>query len=217
MKTLAERVLYIREQADLTQEAFGLRIGISKQSVNQIEGGATKTLRGETLAAIEKEFGYAVQWIVNGEGPMRPATFNTSEGVHVYPLPLISWVQAGHWNESPNMYRVGEGEKTVYTTRKVSARAYAVRVVGDSMVNPNGHPTFAPGAMIVVDPELQPENGSCVIFRMAGSDSTTFKQLSIQEDGTKWLNPLNPRYNPMALPEDAVYCGRVVQTIADNF
>jgi SOS-response transcriptional repressor LexA len=216
MKTLVERMKHIRQEAVLSQEAFGDRIGISKQSVNQIESGTTKSLRSETLIAIEREFGYATQWIVNGEGPMRPATGNTTEGVHVYPIPLISWVKAGHWNESPNMYRAGEGEKPVYTTRKVGPHAYALRVSGDSMVNPHGHPTFPPGAIIVVDPELQAENKSCVIFRIGGSDSTTFKQLTIHEDGSKWLNPLNPRYNPMALPEDAVYCGRVVQTITDN-
>jgi SOS-response transcriptional repressor LexA len=130
-------------------------------------------------------------------------------------MPLISWVRAGQWNDVVDVYRPGEGEKPVYTTRKVGSRAYALRVVGDSMENPNGRPTYPQGSIIIVDPDREPIHGSPVIVRLEDSKQATFKQLVI-EGGVRYLKPLNPRYPIMKVARKASFCGVVVQTIIDE-
>lgn len=107
-------------------------------------------------------------------------------------VPLISWVQAGQWNEVVDPYAVGDGEKIpVYDP--VSDATFALRVRGDSMLNPVGQPTFPAGSVIIVDPVRRPENGQLVIAKMTDADEATFKRLVI--DGARtYLEPLNPRY-----------------------
>lgn len=116
-------------------------------------------------------------------------------------VPLISWVQAGHWQEAIDNLQPGEGAQ-VPTTYRVRPHTYALRVRGDSM-----EPKFPNGAIIIVEPGEHPEHGAYVIVRQNG-DEATFKQL-IQDGGRYFLKPLNPRYPIMEMAQDAVFCGVV--------
>lgn len=102
-------------------------------------------------------------------------------------VPLISWVQAGGFAECVDNYHPNDGgEAMIETTVPVRQHTYALRVVGDSM-----EPEFMAGDVIVVEPELQPENGYYVIAK--NGDKATFKQL-IMDGGDWYLRPLNDRY-----------------------
>ena len=219
MKTPGDRIRHIREELELSQEAFGRHMGVSKAAVSQWENGDTKNLRPANLFALQNFSGYSAEWIATGAGAARlkgkKLLDNTRPGPGVNALPLISWVRAGQWNDVVDVYRPGEGEKSVYTTRKVGTRAYALRVVGDSMENPNGRPTYPQGSIIIVDPDREANHGSPVIVRLEDSKQATFKQL-IVEGRTRYLKPLNPRYPIMKVDRKATFCGVVVQTIIDE-
>lgn len=117
-------------------------------------------------------------------------------------VPLISWIQAGMWNEVIDNLSPGEGER-IETTYKARAHTYALRVVGDSM-----EPRFPEGAILIVEPDEPADHGKFVIVRQRGNTEATFKQLV--RDGAQWyLKPLNPRYPILAMEEDAVICGVV--------
>lgn len=213
MKTLAQRITHIRKSMELTQEAFGERVGTTKQTVSQWEDGNILTLKASTVLNIAEASSFAPRWIESGVGPMFPRSY--AGGPDILPVPLISWVQAGHWNEIQDNYQIGEGEKPVYTSRKVGPHAYALRVVGDSMENPNGRPTYPQGSIIIVDPDRQPVHGSCVIVRLDDEKRATFKQLIIDGD-TRYLKPLNPRYPILKILGAATITGVAVQTITDE-
>ena len=219
MKTSGDRIRHIREELELSQEAFGRHMGVSKAAVSQWENGDTKNLRPANLFAIQNFTSYSAEWIATGAGAARikggRKAGNTKAGPAVASVPLVSWVQAGQWNDVVDVYRPGEGEKPVYTTRKVGPRAYALRVVGDSMENPNGRPTYPQGSIIIVDPDRDPIHGNAVIVRLDDSKQGTFKQLVV-EGGVRYLKPLNPRYPIMKLDRKATLCGVVVQTIIDE-
>src|SRR5690242_17107950 len=196
MKTPGDRIRHIREELELSQEAFGRHMGVSKAAVSQWENGDIKNLRPANLFALQNFTGYSAEWIATGAGNARVKggkKADTRPGPAVASVPLISWVQAGQWNEVVDVYRPGEGEKPVFTTRKVGPRAYALRVVGDSMENPNGRPTYPQGSIIIVDPDREALHGSAVIVRLDDSEQVTFKQLVV-EGGIRYLKPLNPRY-----------------------
>jgi SOS-response transcriptional repressor LexA len=222
MKSPGERIRHIREKLALSQEEFGKRIGVTKAAVSQWESGEIKNYRNAHLFAIQNLTGYSAEWIVTGEGSERSKSqrkgageANTRSGPAVYSVPLISWVQAGQWDEVVDLYRPGEGEKPIYTTRKVGSRAFALRVVGDSMENPTGRPTYPQGSIVIVDPDRTPLHGSAVIVRLEDSKQATFKQLIIEGD-VQYLKPLNPRYPVMPIDGNATICGVVVQTVMDE-
>lgn len=66
-----ERVKSIRksERVHLTQEKFGERIGLKKNSVSQIESGVN-SLTDQVRKAICREFGVNYAWLTTGEGQM---------------------------------------------------------------------------------------------------------------------------------------------------
>src|SRR5690348_12194823 len=119
-------------------------LGVDHSLASQILNGHREM--GDGLARrIEAKLGLATGWMDLPHDPAALAderahygTGNTLEGPRVYAVPLISWVEAGDWQEAVDNYRPGDGEKTAYTTKRVGRHAYALRIVGESMENPAG-------------------------------------------------------------------------------
>lgn len=195
---------------------IGVDASLASQILNE-----TRDMGDGLARRVEQKVGLITGWMdlphdpgALGKERLHYGTPNTEEGPKIYAVPLISWVQAGEWQEVVDNYRPGEGEKPVYTTRRVSPAAYALRIAGESMENPAGNPTFPNGSIVIIDPERQPENGRAVVVRLVNSKDVIFKQLVI-EGGRKYLKPLNPRYPIIEIDESAVFCGVAVQVISD--
>ena len=129
-------------------------------------------------------------------------------------VPLISWVQAGEWTAMVSDFEQGEITEWQATTAKVGPNAFALRVLGDSMVNPIGFPSIPEGSIIIVDPESYAENGKIVVATLEEAAEATLKKLII--DGPhRYLKPLNPDYKPMQINKNCVIVGVVRQVISD--
>lgn len=124
-------------------------------------------------------------------------------------VPLISWVQAGQWCEISDQFQPGDAESWRETTARVSAGAYALRIVGDSM-----EPAIPRGAVVIVDPAIEATNGRVVVVRQNGDSEATIKRLVI-EGGVRYLKPDNPRYPIMEMRADAVICGVAIKVEQD--
>lgn len=125
-------------------------------------------------------------------------------------VPLISWVTAGSWCESPDNHAPGDAEEWLPCPSRHSEKTYALRVVGDSMTSPNpGDRSYPNGTIIFVDPERAWEIGSRVIVRLPNSSEVTFKTFTV-DAGVPYLIPINPRYPTIPMPEGAHICGVVI-------
>ncbi len=126
-------------------------------------------------------------------------------------VPVISWVAAGNFSDA-EVSTADELIKWVPCPAPHSKGTYALTVSGISMQNPNGNPSFEDGDIIFVDPAKLPENKSCVIVSLEGSNSATFKQLVIEPDGRKYIIPLNPNWGdkPIEIEENASINGVVI-------
>ncbi|MFV0439297.1 MAG: LexA family transcriptional regulator [Desulfopila sp.] len=100
-------------------------------------------------------------------------------------IPIISWVQAGAWQEVDDPFHPGDADEWIDTTATGSAHAFALTVHGNSM-----EPEFHEGDIIVVDPERQAESGNYVIAK--NGSAATFKQL-ILDGSSVYLRPLNSK------------------------
>lgn len=101
-------------------------------------------------------------------------------------VPLISWVQAGHWNEAVNNFQEGDADEWLTCPKSHSSSTFALRVRGVSM-----EPKYRDGAIIYVDPEKSADHLSNVVVQLDDEAEATFKQLVI-EGGKRFLRPLNP-------------------------
>ncbi|WP_259397761.1 MULTISPECIES: LexA family protein [Pseudoalteromonas] len=201
MNTLAKRLSYVLEMKDITQEKVASAIGASQQSIHAICSG--KTLKPRNLVAIARFLNVSPDWLESGSGSMSVSESNTIEMKKFSPsVPLISWVQAGHWTD----IHLNDIDEFYPCPEKHSQYTYSLEVKGESM-----SPDFINGEIIFVDPEVEARNGSCVVIRQNGNTEATFKQLII--DGSqKYLKALNPNWpNPIIemLP-DATICGVVI-------
>lgn len=69
------------------------------------------------------------------------------------------------------------------------------------MTAPSGNArTYPEGCFIFVDPERRsPVNGDRIVACLVGSNEVTFKVFK-DEDGRRWLQPLNPSHEPIREP-----------------
>lgn len=191
--------------------------GVPQPTIWRILKGESRDPETGTLEKLAKHYRITVAQL-RGETALNQIsepTYNVDPGPDVHAINLISWVQAGKPQPVSDPHRAGEGEKPIYTSRRVGPNAYALRIRGDSMENPNGMPTFPHGCVIVVDPDKPARPGSFVVVRLEGSEEATFKQF-VEDAGQKFLKPLNPRYPLLQLKEKATLCGTWVQTIIDS-
>lgn len=116
-------------------------------------------------------------------------------------VPLVSWVQAGAWCEAFTPIDASDAERWLDCPVKHSPHTFVLRVRGDSMTAPSGNGrTYPEGCLIFVDPELRnPVNGERVVACLLGANEVTFKVFK-DEDGRRWLQPLNPTHEPIREP-----------------
>lgn len=110
--------------------------------------------------------------------------------------PLISWVQAGEFEEAFDSFEIGDAEKWMPAPPMLcSDKTYVLRVRGDSMTSPYGK-SYPDGCLLYVDPEKQPNTGDLVIAKVSGENAVNFKQF-IMDGGNIFLKALNPSYPPI--------------------
>jgi SOS-response transcriptional repressor LexA len=195
------------------------KLEMDQSQLSQIAGKNPTRNIGTALARrIEKVFRRAEGWL---DVPHSQLPLQQRADRNVLPardlqreVPLISWVQAGDWNNLVDNFPAGHAEKWIATYAKVSKHAFALRVMGDSMTNPHGAPSFPEGTIIIVDPERSAQPGKFVVVRQNLDSECTFKQL-VRDGGVHYLKPLNPRYPVLEMLPDAVVSGVVIQAVMD--
>jgi len=183
------------------------------QGLESSQNSLVRYERGERIpdanfvAAVCRKYRVRADWLLSGEGPMyiedaRPGEmFSEVEAVAHYPL--ISWVQAGHWQPVIDNYQPGDGEMMVPSSKCLGARTFCLRVHGDSM-----EPTVPEGSIIFVDPDVHADNGSLAVVRLDDEQEVTFKKI-VQDGAKRYLTPVNPRYPVMEVKTPATICGVV--------
>jgi len=125
------------------------------------------------------------------------------------PIPVISWVHAGMFAESSDIWPTGvSGEaEPVYSYVHTSPNAFALRIEGDSMM-----PRFMPGDIAIVDPLVHCDNGcACVVWLNGEVSLKIFKET---EDEIR-LCPLNDRYEQRVIRKDSKVDFRVIGKVVD--
>lgn len=200
------------------QEAVAEIIGVTAGYVSQLVTGnrdmGEKSARNiekklnlpENSLDIDRNIDYIEGEVVRRYLEINDAKINTEPGPSIKGrVPLINYVQAGHWQEIMDSI---EPIDWLETTSNVSSQAFALRVIGDSMTNPFGSPSIPEGFIVIVDPAIEAKSGSFVVAKLADSNEAVLKQLII--DGPNhYLKSLNPDYKPIFINQNCHICGVV--------
>ena len=209
--SIGERIARLRKEKGWSQGRLSDEIEmatgrkITQQSIGQIENNQTKNPRG--MADFASVLGVTESYLRFGNDP------NVSDPISNYSIrmvPLISWVSAGQFCDVSDVSHCQDPEDFLPCPEKVSEKAFALRVRGDSMTSQNpGVISFPEGTNIYVDPEKEVRSGVPVIARLPESDECTFK-MYVEDAGKKYLKPLNPQYPMQEIKAGTDICGVVV-------
>ena len=120
---------------------------------------------------------------------------------------MISWVQAGAWQDAEDPYEPGGADEWEPVPDSSGPHAFWLRVVGDSMTSPHG-PSIPEGMLILVDPDYPAISGRLVVAKLDASEQVTFKKL-VEDAGKRFLKPLNPSYPAIEINGDCRIVGTV--------
>lgn len=235
-----KRLKSARKNKGLSQEALAKISGVKQGSISKIERGdqSSSTFDIELAEAL----GVHALWLKTGDIKKQPnwlyqvapekTTLNEKsiklDSNHYIPhhnniepgpnitssVPLISWIQAGAWQEIIDNLHPGDAEEWIDTTAKVSEQSFALRIKGDSMTNPHGSPSLPEGSLAIIDPNAHCDNGNIVVARLEDSMEATIKKLVI-DGGQRYLKPLNPAYPTIPINGNCHIIGRAVRVELD--
>jgi SOS-response transcriptional repressor LexA len=223
METIAARALAARKYAKMTQKQAEAASGVKQSNISKIERGDTGRSMG--LLALARAYRVDPNWLDTGDGPapwdpvqQRPARDTANEPPGPYrvtrtpppipsfspgtpgTVPLIAWADATSWSNGGRA--PVESERWIPCVAHHSpGNTYALRVRGDSMTAPTGSMKSYPAESIIFVDTLRttPEDGERIIARLESSNEITFKVFK-EEDGRRWLLPLNPGHEPIRAP-----------------
>jgi len=213
----------------VTQAALARACRVKAPSVNDWLSGKTKSIEGENLLNAATFLKVSPLWLATGKGPMREqaiaskdeseqADHSLSEHANVIPVatiprkrtkyPVISWVRAGDWAESPDNFQPGDADEWLESEEKAGLHGYWLVVNGDSMT-----PLFPPGSRILVQPEgfdlISGKYYVAICYEPGKKRDTTVKQY-VRDAGFEYLKPLNPTYRTLEVSETVRIIGRVI-------
>ncbi len=195
-----------------TQAEFARKYGLDASYISQILSGHRGF--GERSARnFEKKIGLPHGYLDESIRSQGVLDSGNTEYVHQSrsrkKAPVISWVKAGSWSEAIDLYSPGNGESFEEVPDSAGPNTFWLKVVGDSMTSPVGM-SVPEGYLIMVDPDIQPDNGCLVVAKLEDEQQATFKKLVI--DGpNKYLKPLNPSYDAIRVNGNCLIVGVVTE------
>lgn len=196
METYEDRLAWRMGQLELSNAELARRVQVTAGNVSHWRRGQRPD--GGNLIKLCRALRTNPQWLLDGVGD---PDFHDEAAVPVTRVPLISWVQAGEAAEVFDPYSKGAAESWIESAANVSERSFALRVRGDSM-----EPVIPDGAIVIVDPTIEPTNGAIVVVRFEDGDEATIKKL-VHDGNAKWLKPINPAYQARLIDGECHFVG----------
>ncbi|GBE40241.1 putative HTH-type transcriptional regulator [bacterium BMS3Bbin09] len=185
MRNLGKFLKEKRNKIGLSLREASKRTGVSHTHIRDIEGERSVPSFDMVMKLLDA-YGANMGDLLSETGHL-PDYLKTENSGKTRHVPIISWVQAGHWCEATEPS--GDYEEYVATD---SNGAFALRVRGDSM-----EPEFHEGDIIIVNSALKQEHNDYIVVSNEEGEAT-FKQLK-KYGKTRVLHPLNPKYDDIEL------------------
>jgi len=202
MSKLAAVIKSLMREKDISVTELARQTQISQPVLHRLATGTTYNPQIETLLPIAGFFGISIDQLI-GNAPLS----NTPTPAHDWDrIPLLTLNQITSWlAQDPSLNLT----KFVSTDIHVSKNSYAVQLNDSTM-----QPRFAPGTLLIIDPEYSPENQDFVVAQIHHQKTATFKQFLIDGE-TRYLKPLNPDFPIIKMGADDCILGTMVQARID--
>ena len=210
MSTFGERLYQRRIELGLSQDELAKRTGVSRVTISKIELGDSQDTRSSNLFRIAEALKCSPKWLLDGteDKEIIPDcnVQNPKPNDQAYSYPKLSWVSAGIWN---GVSECPYPEEWIKTDVDAGDGGFWLEVKGDSMTSPGDFSIFE-GMEVLISPEKEIHSGKFVVARLKDSGEATLKQY-IEDAGSCFLKPLNPRYPLIPINGNCEIVGVVVE------
>jgi SOS-response transcriptional repressor LexA len=215
MSHLRLNLTFLLQQRGITATALARTTGVQQPTLHRILKGTSADPRSATLQPLADYFGVTLDDLYHRDlttGTAALLQVSVREGPNIKGLvPLLTSVQAGEWCDISQSFQREDAKTWLPCPVKHGPRTFCLTVEGESMKNPGAKPSYEPGDVIFIDPDVAAKPGDRVVVRLESQAAATFKQY-LEEDGRKLLKALNPDWHPRYIPinGDATICGVVI-------
>lgn len=184
--------------------------GVPQPTINRILSGDSQSPRQGTVTKLARALGVTPEWLLFGRGSAGNVELASQPYRDERKYPLISWIAAGAFAESPDNSLPGAAEEYIESHENAGRRGYWLEVKGRSMVASGEGFSFTPGMRILVQPEgFDVISGKFYIAKVLATGETTFKRY-VRDAGVEYLEPLNPQFETLRIDDGIAIIGRVI-------
>ena len=181
-KDLADKLKrLLAEQQSLNQTAIAKEFNVSTAAVAKWFNYGSVSM--DKLPKLAKMLGTTTDYLLS-----KKLINDISEPIKAKKIPVISWVQAGLFNEMTDP----EYDEFIYVDENVPDECFALRVNGDSMTSQTGGRSIPDGAIVIVKPcELPPEDLNHKVVIAVNDDGETVMKELVLDGSAAYLKPWN--------------------------
>lgn len=195
-KTLSE----LMEQHAITEAELARRTQVPPATVNRLMAGATPDPRLSTIRPLARYFNVSIDQLI-GDEPL--TTSRVTEKFNF--LPIIPWQEVPASSEFIKSLDFSNWQDWEPVNIRISPGAFALTIHQRTLGMP-----FAYKALLIIEPDKEPNDGDYVIVYHKQSNSVIVKQLII--DGKDvWLNAPNDHIPPILMTKEYKICGVIVR------
>lgn len=188
MTTLGENLKSIRKAKKMTQKELAQKSGVKQSVISDLETGNAKSTG--SILELANALGVTAEELK--KGVVVSGFDNNVTPISSKLLPVLSWVQAGSMTsvESINPSEIAEWLPPLSSDDPDGC--FYLKVVGIS-----NYPTYQDGDYILINPSFQVcDLLSEDLIVVRHNTDATFKKLVIESDDRKYLQALNPNFQP---------------------
>lgn len=171
------RLKEARKKKGLTQIEVAQMIGISQSGFSAWESGKTR-IDAQSLSKLASLYGVSTSYLLGEEDSPTPKAVR---------IPVLGDVAAGIPIEA--VENIIDWEE-ISDDLAATGEFFALRVKGSSM-----EPRIKEGDVVIVRRQEDASTGDTAVVIVNG-DSATVKRIKKEPDGSLWLLPNNPAYDP---------------------
>lgn len=184
----------LRELKGFTQEEFAYACGVTKDYISKVERGIAKNTGIEIIDRFAKVLDVSTSDLLMdfGEQLAQIGVKNTQQIIGPRMVPVLGKAACGKWEDFTDLdYPAGHADRWEPSPSK-DPNAFYLIAKGNSMVGGD----IKEGDLLLIEPNAEVHNGNIVLAKDEDKGCMVKKFIK-NSDGTVWLMPMNPDFQPV--------------------